>query len=359
MPSTTNESSKSGRRLAGLNEALWACFLDDYLSEEEEGELSKIVGRKEELSLLCFQEQTHRINEDPRTVKARGCLDDDDSFEYRNGGTPGVWNDAPTPEMPPIIWLAVPTETEEETIKYEPKTQQTDHKEDKNIFQQAHKRLMRGRSLPGSKHVRNLDVSRSISTRGRSITTESREDSPTRSRESRVGSRAGSKTASRATFKTNLSTRSGRHSRSMSTRGRSRTTESREDSPTRSRGSRVGSRASSKTASRATFKTNSSKRSGRQHRRSKSLNRVQAEQREPSISARSGLQAREKERRPTRKKSISSPQTPERLEKTFEPPNGFVDAQDRSLKSSSRRSLSRNLKVRRKQKLKFSHDDLV
>ena len=104
-------------RPTGLTEALWACVLDDYLSEEEEGEISKVLGYHENApwylnpqAVACTPARnTITIPEqDPRDPRERGGRDSDSSDEERDG-TPGVWDDvSSTTELPPVMWLSLP-----------------------------------------------------------------------------------------------------------------------------------------------------------------------------------------------------------------------------------------------------------
>lgn len=130
---------KGGQHLVrptGLTEALWACVLDDYLSEEEEGEFNKILGKPEQVPWYLKPEivacaatprtatprpRNRRLRArdpresrfvDPRDARARGGRDLDSSDEERDG-TPGVWDEASGQDMPPVMWLSVPPAPEE------------------------------------------------------------------------------------------------------------------------------------------------------------------------------------------------------------------------------------------------------
>jgi hypothetical protein len=124
MASQQQQQQQGGHlvRSTGLTEALWACVLDDYLSEEEEGEFNRILGNTEKVPwylrpevVACSatpRKSTRRIRAgDPRDARARGGRDPDSSDEERDG-TPGVWDEASAPEMPPVMWLSVPPEGE-------------------------------------------------------------------------------------------------------------------------------------------------------------------------------------------------------------------------------------------------------
>lgn len=118
MASSQNATRKRQLvRPTGLTEALWACVLDDYLSEEEEGEISKVLGYRENApwylnpdTVACTPSRnTRRILEhDPRDPKERGGRHSDSSDEDRDG-RPGVWDDlSSTTELPPVMWLSLP-----------------------------------------------------------------------------------------------------------------------------------------------------------------------------------------------------------------------------------------------------------
>lgn len=120
--SATKSRAKSGSaaKPSGISEALWACLLDDYLSEEEDNEFSKIVGvnsmRSRSAWFLPSLGQASRRrasrNIDPRDVRVRGGPDDDEQPETAFGtGEKDVdersrVDDA---EMPPLTWLSVPS----------------------------------------------------------------------------------------------------------------------------------------------------------------------------------------------------------------------------------------------------------
>lgn len=76
---STVTRSRSVARPSGLAEALWACALDDYLSEEEEGEFSKILGKEPTPWYLLETKSvwTKRQNweGDPRDARTRGGSD--------------------------------------------------------------------------------------------------------------------------------------------------------------------------------------------------------------------------------------------------------------------------------------------
>lgn len=114
-----NKNNKTLIRPTGLTEALWACVLDDYLSEEEEGEINKVIGYKEKTpwylspdTVACAGPRPTRRRHvhDPRDPKERGGrINANDSSDDERDGTPGVWDDlSSAPELPPVMWLSVP-----------------------------------------------------------------------------------------------------------------------------------------------------------------------------------------------------------------------------------------------------------
>lgn len=128
--SIVDTQSKTLLRPTTLAEALWACALDDYLSEEEEGEFVKILGNKEtrvpwylknEAVCAPIRPDTHAIHDDPRDARTRGGRELDSSDEERDG-TPGVYDELSQPEMPPLLWLSIPQieESGKDSVKREP-----------------------------------------------------------------------------------------------------------------------------------------------------------------------------------------------------------------------------------------------
>ena len=115
--SKANGSMKSSRAPScrgGLHEALWACVLDDYVDEEEEKAFSMIIGEQQQQT-ACLTFPRSKIVADPRSVAARGGPSDgsSDGIVRRLDGTPGVYSDSVTNEEAPIMWLALPSKTED------------------------------------------------------------------------------------------------------------------------------------------------------------------------------------------------------------------------------------------------------
>ena len=124
--STKSTAKRRRMRPTGINEALWACFLDDYLSEEEADEFSKIVGKREDSlwswaneNIPCGPQVVNKAveeREDPRSRKARGGVDDDRLIPATDG-TPAVWSDETSHTLPPVMWLDLPPESKLENEK--------------------------------------------------------------------------------------------------------------------------------------------------------------------------------------------------------------------------------------------------
>ena len=88
----------------GLQDALWACVLDDYLSDEDE-EFSKIVNAPR--NAYCVGISSPESFDDPR-MKRGG---DGASWEHAAvDGTPGIWHVGSKNELPPLMWLNLPIE---------------------------------------------------------------------------------------------------------------------------------------------------------------------------------------------------------------------------------------------------------
>ncbi len=142
-------------RPSGLSEALWACVLDDYLSEEEEGEIKKVIGNGEKTpwylspdTVACAGQRPtgqHQF-QDPRDAKERGGRACDSSDEGRDG-TPGVWDDiSSTPEMPPVMWLSVPpTDDEGNVLDWNGDTPEWDGSDHYNRIEDANRGAKRGK----------------------------------------------------------------------------------------------------------------------------------------------------------------------------------------------------------------------
>ena len=116
--SNANGSMKSSRAPScrgGLHEALWACVLDDYVDEEEEKAFSMIIGEQQQQTACLTFPPRSKIVVDPRSVAARGGPSDGsfDGTVRRLDGTPGIYSDSVTNEEAPIMWLALPSKTED------------------------------------------------------------------------------------------------------------------------------------------------------------------------------------------------------------------------------------------------------
>jgi hypothetical protein len=294
MPTISSSSQRKIVQPSGLSELLWSCLLDDYLSEEEDNEFSKIVGRPtkpQQESPWCFAgPQTQVIQEDPRSMRIRGGTND--SVVGRTDGTPGVWSKNPTPEFPPVLWLNLPPEDSRDDGSE--LSQQTPPQKTKTLFQKKRSTQEKGhppqppRQSRSTKEARNLGP-QSLS-RGRSRTG------------SRAGSMAGSHTLSRE-------------------------------------GSLIGSR----TGSRATSESTRSKSLGRKklsRSRGTSRNKEAEERRQPSDAWREQLPPRQVQKKSNR--SVSSRQKLlESLMEGVEPSRSNSETRDRTLRSPSNKRSER------------------
>jgi len=99
-----------GRTLHSVvNDALWSCALNDYMSEEDEEEFNKISPQPKSCIMLnlAHPSKVETQEDDPRhpAVRAAGALD----LEERNG-TPGIYASASDDDamLPPVDWLNIP-----------------------------------------------------------------------------------------------------------------------------------------------------------------------------------------------------------------------------------------------------------
>jgi hypothetical protein len=272
-----SQSVSSRTRPSGLSEALWACALDDYLSEEEDGEHSKIVGDSEAApwwyrSSIDAPPKVQPA--DPRDANARNG---------RGDNNPGTWSNNTTPEMPPVLWLPLPESSQDDgrgaTRLLEPDW-------DEDVPQKRHqKRQQKALGLPpcgpsrSTRQGKDLD-SKSLSSRGRSLA------------RSRRRSKAGSKAGSRA-------------------------------------GSRIGSREDQSQSTRKSTRSKSRSRTSSKSR-GRSRSRVRSEHRQPSTSKREGSSSRQTEEKSNHSET-SRRRMPRNLSDNADPSKKYRDSQERSL----------------------------
>eukprot|EP00934_Nitzschia_sp_Nitz4_P004346 Nitzschia sp. Nitz4//scaffold17_size182527//125253//126008//NITZ4_001868-RA/size182527-processed-gene-0.65-mRNA-1//-1//CDS//3329539382//4336//frame0 len=221
---------KSFVRSTGLAEALWACALDDYLSEEEEGEFSKIIGKKDQSLWGTLQDSNPWVvretrTEDPREARMRGG-----GYEHASGdfeprdGTPAVWDEASASQGAPVTWLDVPPEEMEDPDQAA-----------KTIHHTKQGRVRKGKSSSRSKRSETPQKSaRKLGERSRSRGKSCQD--------SRVSSKGRSRSVARSDV--DLESRSQARSTRSRSRPKSRQRSSREKSLTRMDRDHTSSRAS-------------------------------------------------------------------------------------------------------------------
>jgi hypothetical protein len=312
MKTVRHSSRRQIARPAGIAEYLWSCVLDDYLSEEEENEFSRIIGRREGTPFFCGQRNAPSIREgeDPRSVRIRGGSVSS-IVAGAADGTPGVWSND-VPDVAPMVWLALPQDVTDDASELSQPIP-SPHA-DKSGTAERKVRTMQ----PGNPRTRSSPREQESGPR------------VPRSR-SLAGSGTESKTSSKAKPKS---------------------------------GQRIGSRGDPRNASKTISSRSQSHQEKKQ--RSKSVNRVRSEQRQPSKNrdrtsrSRSVSRVRSEQRQPnsSRARDVDQPRQAGRKstrsigsrQRSLRAPHDKEghrrkrrDQEERSMKSSSRRSVSRDM----------------
>ena len=175
---------------SSVNDLIWGCVLNDYVTEEEEQEFTEMVGARKRpnifqapcTSLPCSPEEPPEI--DPRDIKSRGGPQY--GARRRSDGTPGIYSDVSSNDTPPLLWLSLHgDDNSQDAIQPRGRTfkeswfQQVKRSERKKEHsfrnENAETSTSRGRSIQSN---RRKGSSRSLSSRGasRSIDGESSDD---------------------------------------------------------------------------------------------------------------------------------------------------------------------------------------
>ena len=163
---------------SGINDLIWACVLNDYVTEEDEKEFTEMVGAQR-LNILqvpcaavpCAPVEPPKV--DPRDIKSRG------GPQYgaprRSAGTPGIYSDVSSHDTPPLLWLSFEDDNSHDAIQPRGRTfkqtwlqqvKRADRKRELSANQEkTTSQSPRGRSRQPTARVR---PSRSLSSRGTS-----------------------------------------------------------------------------------------------------------------------------------------------------------------------------------------------
>ena len=144
---------------SGINDLIWACVLNDYVTEEDEKEFTEMVGAQR-LNILqvpcaavpCAPDELPQV--DPRDVKSRGGPQYE--ARRRSHGTPGIYSDVSSHDTPPLLWLSLEDDNSHDAIQPRGRTF-------KQTWLQQLKRADRKRELSA-----NQEKTTSQSPRGRS-----------------------------------------------------------------------------------------------------------------------------------------------------------------------------------------------